>query len=178
MSGDERSARAQALFEAHWRTVLAYARRRASHATADEVLSDVFMVAWRRLDDVPAEALPWLLACARSALANHHRAQRRRLRLSARLRPTVTDEPPIALGDGRLAGALARVGARDREALLLSAWEGLSAEEAAAVLGCSPEAFRVRLHRARKRLAQALEPVELSAGATATKMEAHSERNG
>jgi len=175
VTGDDRSARAEALFEANWRAVLAYARRRASHAAADEVLSDVFMVAWRRLDDVPADALPWLLACARSALANHHRAQRRRLRLLARLRPTVTGEPPIALGDGRLAGALARLGARDREALLLSAWEGLSAQQAAGVLGCSPEAFRVRLHRARKHLAQALEPVEVPAGATATSMEVRNE---
>lgn len=173
MAGDERSARAQALFEAHWRAVLAYARRRASYATADEVLSDVFMVAWRRLDDVPAEALPWLLACARSSLANHRRAQRRRLRLLARLLPTLSDEPPIRLRDGRLSDALARLGARDREALLLTAWEGLGAEQAAAVVGCSPEAFRVRLHRARKRLAQALEPVEASAAAIT--MEARNE---
>jgi DNA-directed RNA polymerase specialized sigma24 family protein len=165
MPGDDRSARAQALFETHWRGVLAYARRRASYATADEVLSDVFMVAWRRLDDVPAEAdaLPWLLACARNALANHRRAQRRRVRLVARLRPTVSDELPVGLHDGMLAEALARLGSRDREALLLSAWEGLTAPQAAAVLGCSPEAFRVRLHRARKRLAQGLEPLEASA---------------
>lgn len=173
MAGDDRSARAEALFEAHWQAVLAYARRRANYATADEVLSDVFMVAWRRLDDVPSDALPWLLACARSALANHHRAQRRRQRLVARLRPTVGTEPPIALGDGRLADALARLGARDREALLLAAWEGLTAEQAAAVIGCSPEAFRVRLHRARKRLARALEHVE--ATKTATTMEARNE---
>jgi len=173
MASDDRSARAQALFEAHWRSVLAYARRRASSATADEVLSDVYMVAWRRLDDVPADALPWLLACARSSLANHRRAQRRRLRLLARLRPTVSDEAPIRLRDGRLSDALARLGARDREALLLTAWEGLAAEQAAAVLGCSPQAFRVRLHRARKRLAQALEPVEASA--TAITMEARNE---
>jgi RNA polymerase sigma-70 factor (ECF subfamily) len=173
MAGDDPSTRAQALFEAHWRSVLAYARRRASYATADEVLSDVFMAAWRRLDDIPADALPWLLACARGSLANHRRAQRRRLRLVARLRPTVSDEPPIRLRDGRLTDALARLGARDREALLLAAWEGLTAEQAAAVLGCSAQAFRVRLHRARKRLAQALEPVEASA--TAMTMEARNE---
>jgi RNA polymerase sigma factor (sigma-70 family) len=159
VEGVDRSARAEALFEAHWRAVLGYARRRASYATADEVLSDVFMVAWRRLDDIPADALPWLLACARGALANHHRAQRRQLRLIGRLRPTVSDEPPITLDNGRLAGALARLRPRDREALLLAAWDGLTAEQAAAVLGCSAAAFRVRLHRARKRLAQALEPV-------------------
>jgi RNA polymerase sigma-70 factor (ECF subfamily) len=170
MVGDDRSARAQALFEAHWRAVLAYARRRASSATADEVLSDVFMVAWRRLDDVPPDALPWLLGCARHALANHRRAQRRRTRLLTRLRPMLSEDPPIGLRDGRLADALSQLGARDREALLLSAWEGLAAEQAASVLGCSPAAFRVRLHRARKRLAQALEPME--AAETTMTMEA------
>ena len=155
MDDDARRSRLEALFSAHGRTVLAYARRRTDHATAEDVLSDVFMVAWRRLDDMPADALPWLLACARGALANHRRAERRRLRLIARLRPTVADQLP-GLSDRRLACALAQLRASDREALLLSAWEGLATEQAAVVLGCSPQAFRVRLHRARKRLALAL----------------------
>ena len=93
MEDDPRS-RAEALFAAHARAVLGYARRRASAATADDVLSDVFMVAWRRLDDVPADARPWLLACARSALANHKRADRRRRRLIERLTTATTSEVP------------------------------------------------------------------------------------
>jgi RNA polymerase sigma-70 factor (ECF subfamily) len=169
MGDDERRVRMEALFAAHARAVLGYARRRASAATADDVLSDVFMVAWRRLDDVPVDARPWLLACARSALANHRRADRRRLRLSERVTTITPRQAPIALRDGPLAVALATLSERDREVLLVTAWEGLSGERAAAVLGCSPEAFRVRSHRARKRLASALQAAERPA--TPTTME-------
>lgn len=148
--------RAEALFAAHGQAVLAYARRRARSAVADDVLSDVFVVAWRRLDDLPPDPRPWLLACARSALGNHRRAERRRLRLIERL-ATVLPPPARGINDGGMvAGALASLKERDREALLLTAWEGLSVEQAAAVLGCSPEAFRKRSERARKRLASAL----------------------
>jgi RNA polymerase sigma-70 factor (ECF subfamily) len=164
---DDRRSRAEALFAAHARAVLAYARRRASAATADDVLSDVFLVAWRRLDDLPADPRPWLLACARTALANHQRADRRRLRLLGRLSATgAAASPPIELRDGALAHALAALSERDREVLLLPAWEGLSAERAAAVLGCSPEAFRVRSYRARKRLAAALKSADTAKAPT------------
>lgn len=171
MSGDDRRARAEAMFAEHAGAVWAYARRRASAATADDVLSDVFMVAWRRLDDVPDDARAWLLACARNALANHQRAERRSLRLVSRLTATSAPAaPPIELHDGALAQALASLSERDREVLLLTAWEGLSGDRAAAVLGCSPQAFRVRSHRARKRLASALQAAE--AAATPITMEA------
>lgn len=159
MDEDERRARLEALFEAHARTVLAYARRRTDHATAADVLSDVFVVAWRRLDRIPDDALPWLLACARRTLQNHRRAEWRRHLLAERL---VASTPRIAspapeISDGALAQALATLSERDREALLLTEWEGLSAKAAADALGCSPQAFWVRAHRARRRLAAALE---------------------
>jgi RNA polymerase sigma-70 factor (ECF subfamily) len=120
----------------------------------------VFAIAWRRLDDVPDPALPWLLACARRVLANQRRGERRfgalRSRLAAdRLGPLSTDE-----GDGQLRQALNELRERDREVLLLVAWEGLEPAEAAAVLGCSRGALAVRLHRARKRLAVALARAE------------------
>jgi RNA polymerase sigma-70 factor (ECF subfamily) len=153
---EDRRSRAEALFAAHGQAVLAYARRRAGSAVADDVLSDVFTVAWRRLDDLPADPRPWLLACARSALANHRRAERRRLRLIERLATVMPPQTRCVNDGGMLAGALASIKERDREALLLTAWEGLSVEQAAAVLGCSPEAFRKRTERARRRLASAL----------------------
>jgi len=164
MNEDARRARLEALFAAHAPTVLVYARRRTDHATAADVLSDVFIVAWRRLDEVPADAVPWLLACARRALLNHERAARRRSKLVERL---IATTPPAAfsveLKDQELAQALARLSERDREVLLLTGWEGLTAEQAARVLGCSPQAVWVRCHRARKRLAADLGGIDRSA---------------
>ena len=72
--GDERAARFEALFIAHYAAVVRYARRRSSHAVADDVVGDVFLVAWRRLEAVPDDPLPWLLAAARRTLANQRRA--------------------------------------------------------------------------------------------------------
>jgi RNA polymerase sigma-70 factor (ECF subfamily) len=156
MSETERRRQLEALFVAHAAAVRAYARRRVPAGEVDDVTSDVFVVAWRRLDDVPAEALPWLLACARRIVANRVRATRRQVALRQRLgreRPGVTG-PPI--GDSALAGALATISAADREALMLVAWEGLDHRQAAVVVGCSPRAFSMRVHRARERLAAAM----------------------
>lgn len=174
MSAVNRRVRAEALFAEHSKAVWAYARRRADATVADDVLSDVFLTAWRRLDDVPDDARPWLLACARHALANHDRAARRSRRLVSRLTVAgASAAPALELPDDALAQALASLRDRDREALLLTAWEGLSGERAAAVVGCSPRAFRVRLHRARKRLAAALLQMEDgNAEARSTSMEA------
>jgi RNA polymerase sigma-70 factor (ECF subfamily) len=158
---DEATRRAQVemLFAEHARAVLVYARRRTDYATASDVVSDVFVVALQRLEDVPRDdPLPWLLGCARRVLLNQRRGQQRRARLVKRLAAsTPRSQAERELSDGALAGALAALGERDREVLLLTAWEGLTAEQAARVLGCSTQAFWVRSHRARKRLAAALE---------------------
>jgi RNA polymerase sigma factor (sigma-70 family) len=155
---DERSLRMEALFTAHARSVWAYARRRTDPATADDVVDEVFVVAWRQLDTVPDDVLPWLLACARHALANAQRAERRRTRLFDRVaaEASLRENASEPLDDGLLGAALSTLSVRDRETLLLVAWEGLSSAQAAVVLGCSPQAFRVRSHRARRRLEAAL----------------------
>jgi RNA polymerase sigma-70 factor (ECF subfamily) len=157
MDQDEQRAALERLYAAHAASVRGYLRQRTDAATADDLLSDVFVVAWRRLEKVPPDPVPWLLACARNVLAHSHRSQRRRAALIDRLRDTTRPES-IAVGDGRnrLAEAFATLSKRDREALLLIAWDDLSPEQAAAVLGCSRRAFAMRLHRARKRLAAAL----------------------
>jgi RNA polymerase sigma-70 factor (ECF subfamily) len=161
MDEAERRARLEALFAAHARTVLVFARRRTDAANAADVLSEVFIVAWRRLDDVPADAVPWLLACARRTLLHQQRAETRRSKLVEHLRAnTLHTEFSPDLPDDALAQAFAALGERDREVLLLTAWEGLSAKQAARVLGCSPQAFWVRTHRARKRLGAALLAVD------------------
>ncbi|HEX3511045.1 MAG TPA: sigma-70 family RNA polymerase sigma factor [Solirubrobacteraceae bacterium] len=154
--------RFQALYHAHAGAVLSYARRRSTRADAEDVLGEVFLVAWRRLDEVPAEQeRVWLLGVARRALANQRRGSTRRRALRSRLAsqgqaPAAAPMPFPAARETRLGRALARLSESDRELLLLIAWEGLSNEEAARVLEIRPRALRVRLHRARRRLASVL----------------------
>jgi RNA polymerase sigma-70 factor, ECF subfamily len=161
MDQDQRRQRLESLFLEHAPAILAYARRRTDHVSAADVLSEVFVVACRRLDEVPADAAPWLIGCARRVMLNQARAERRRLRLGERLRAWTPRAPvELELPDGTLATALSSLGECDREVLLLTGWDGLSATQAARVLGCSPQAFWVRSHRARRRLAAALSEFE------------------
>ncbi|MFI6790957.1 RNA polymerase sigma factor [Nonomuraea sp. NPDC050383] len=145
-------------------SVWAYVVSRSGRQVADEVVSQTFAIAWRRLDDVAEPALPWLLGVARNVLRDHVRAEGRRESLMAELR--AWDEEDIADQIAErmsVRKALAKLSEDDREILVLVAWHGLSPGEAARVIGCSGAAFRVRLHRARKRLRAAMESTTWSA---------------
>jgi RNA polymerase sigma-70 factor (ECF subfamily) len=156
-AGDPDRARFERLFADHHAAVTGYARRRASSALADDVVAETFVVAWRRIAEVPDDARPWLLAVARRVLMTQRRAESRRLALVERLAHNASQPPhDAARADGQLGAALATLSPLDREALMLVAWEGLSAADAARVMETSHAAMRVRLHRARKRLARAL----------------------
>jgi RNA polymerase sigma factor (sigma-70 family) len=157
----DRRARFEALFGEHGKAVYAYARRRASAADADDVVSETFVVAWRRIEDIPANARPWLLAVARRVLANLDRSANRRGRLQRRLEalPTHPTTEPAGSADV-VRRALERLSPAEREAITLLAWEGLTPDEAATVLGCTRSAMYLRLHRARKRLAAELAQVD------------------
>jgi RNA polymerase sigma factor (sigma-70 family) len=155
----DRQRRLVELFEAHHTAVLGYvSRRSATRELAADAFSDVFLVAWRRLDDVPAGdgARLWLLAVARRSLANARRATRRQASLTERLAASLPRSgfvvPPPDAPDGRLRAALGRLGPDDAELLRLVGWEGLTPTQAASVIGVSPALARVRLHRARARL--------------------------
>lgn len=154
-------ARFDALYRECARSVIAYLRRRASHDDALEVAAEVFTVVWRRLDEVPDPALPWLFGVCRRQLANHRRGARRRLALVQRVgqqpAPLVEQPEPV---DGRLGRALTELSEDDRELVLLIGWEGLSPTEAADVLDILPATARTRLHRARRRLEAALQDQE------------------
>ena len=153
----ERSRRLEALFAEHGQAVRAYALRRIDRSTADDIVSDVFVVAFRRLEEIPDDALPWLLATARRVLANHRRSARRREAVTAELSVLhVSRWYEEIVGEPELLSALARLRERDREVLLLVAWEDLDPASAAAALGCSRATFAVRLHRARRRIAIAI----------------------
>ncbi|MBB4664692.1 sigma-70 family RNA polymerase sigma factor [Conexibacter arvalis] len=165
-------ARLEALYAQHAAAVHAYARRRTDAAAAEDAVAETFLVAWRRLDRVPAgDPLPWLFATARHVLANQRRGDARRAALSARLHAEPAPPRPasgVSEEGARLLHALAALSATDREALLLTAWEGLEPARAAAALGCTRATFNVRLHRARKRLAKALAHESPSGGASST----------
>ena len=152
-------SRFELLYRAHAPAVVAYAARRVPPDGVADVVADTFAVAWRRLDRVPGEPLPWLLGVARRVIANQRRSERRRDRLVSRAaaEPVAAAhaEPDSELAE--LLAALRSLSDRDREALQLAAWEGLSAPQAARVLGCSPTAYRLRLHRARRKLAARLD---------------------
>jgi RNA polymerase sigma factor (sigma-70 family) len=153
----DRQAAFERLFAAHYRAVRAYVLRRSGPDPVDDVVAETFLIAWRRLDSLGEDPLPWLFGVARRVLANHLRADRRRGALTTRLRalggePDPGWEPP-ALMSPDLAAAIASLSPGEREALLLVAWEGLASDRAAHAAGCSPAAFRVRLHRARRRVA-------------------------
>lgn len=151
-------------FEALWaenaHRVQAYALRHVEADAAQDVVAETFLVAWRRLSDVPLEPLPWLIVVARNVMSNHRRSLARAYQLQAAL----TD---IAAADGGtnldvvddrdvMFRALSTMTALDREAVLLTAWDGLRPDQAANVQGCSTAAFKMRLSRARRRLADAV----------------------
>ena len=149
------------LYAAHAARLYAYARRHGDPAAAEDLVADAFVVALRRLDDVPldlGEARAWLVVTVRRLAANRRRRDRSR---DEHWRAAVRDgwhasagasaEEVVAERDACVR-ALAALSETDREVVLLVAWEGLSPDQAAAVLGLSPNAFSVRLHRARRRL--------------------------
>lgn len=136
--------------------MLAFARRRAPLEVADDVAAETFAIAWRKADAIPRDPLPWLLGIARRVLSTQRRSGQRRSRLRHRLAEAALPIQPLAATDAPLGEALSQLSERDREALLLIAWEGLTPREAAAILGVTPTGFSVRLHRARRRLRTAL----------------------
>jgi RNA polymerase sigma-70 factor (ECF subfamily) len=170
MRGDERTSasrneRFRALFETNYPKILGYARRRASAEDAADVAAETFSIAWRRLEDVPQgdAALLWLYGAARRVLANLRRSQERRLRLDQRVRANgaITYDQSIDLlhGDAldrTIADAFSRLGHADQDVLGLIAWEELDAASVAVTLGCSPNAARIRIHRARRRFMREL----------------------
>jgi RNA polymerase sigma-70 factor (ECF subfamily) len=153
----ERHARTDSWFRAYGGRVLAYLLHRTDPDTAQDVLQEVFVIAYRKAATVPEPPLGWLFGTARRVLANTARSARRRERLQLHF---AANMPAAAAADGGSADlvrqTLAQLSAADQEVLTLSAWYQLSGDEAAQALGCSRSAYNVRLHRARRRFADAL----------------------
>lgn len=151
------------LYDEYYRRVLRYALQHADPGCAEDVASETFLIAWRRLAEIPQPPLPWLLGVARNLLRQQFGRARRQQQLADRIAALTSDADLRAWDAGEhvaeRAAALDALGSLndgDVEALTLVTWHGLSTAEAAQVVGCSPHAFTVRLHRARGRLADAL----------------------
>src|SRR5262249_1150948 len=124
--------RFQALYAEHHARVYAYAVSRVGRQLADEVVSEVFLVVWRRLADVPAPALPWLLTVARNTACNQFRGSARQRSIGAELRAWVSEaelsEPDVAEAVAEricVLTALATLPEADPGLLTLVAWHGL-----------------------------------------------------
>jgi RNA polymerase sigma-70 factor (ECF subfamily) len=169
----DRRARFETVFDAAYVPVQRYVRRRGGGGETDDVVAETFMIVWRRLDDVPVDAVVlWCLGVARRCLANQARAGKRRARLwnRAAAQPQPVDD---GSADPVLMAALAQLDEEQREILRLSAWEGLGAGEIATVLGITPNAASIRLHRARRKLAELVGAGKKTDGAGHSSVKAH-----
>jgi len=130
-----------------------YLGRRLPADQVDDVLSETLLVMWRRIDDIPREAvLPWCYSVARQSLANHRRSLRRRLALTERLQSQPRPVQGGELEDPELEMALAKLSEADRELIHLWAWEQLEPREIAVVTGLTTNAVSLRLTRAKKKI--------------------------
>jgi RNA polymerase sigma factor (sigma-70 family) len=159
------------LYAAQAARLYAYARRHGDPASAEDLVADAFVVALRRIDDVPedpGEARAWLIGTVRKLAANRRRRESSRedywraaVREAWHARADGSAGDVVAERDACIR-ALAALSESDRETVLLVAWEGLTPEQAAAVLGLSRNAFSVRLHRARRRLERLTSEADLT----------------
>ncbi len=169
-SQPSREARFRAAYEATYDDLLRFAQRRVDPTHAEDVAADVFLVAWRRLDDLPeliSDSRPWLFGVARATILNHRRGSRRREALAVRLADAAL---PVGVDAGDdlaasrldLAAGWARLSDAEQEAISLTVWEGLDSAQAGVVLGCSATAYRIRLSRARRSLRRHLDTTTAS----------------
>ncbi|GAA4636369.1 sigma-70 family RNA polymerase sigma factor [Actinoallomurus vinaceus] len=160
---DEQEARFTRLYETYYRNVFGYVVLRVAPQAAEDITNEVFTIAWRKVDEIPERALPWLLAVARNLARQSHGAAGQARRLVDRLASLTTDADLHAwdaadhvIARDQALAALRTLSPKEAEAVALTAWHGLEPADAARVVGCSRTAFTVRLHRGRRRLARAL----------------------
>lgn len=165
-SPQEREQRFREIYDSTYVDLLRFVRRRAHPTHAEDVVGEVMLVAWRRLDDVPADlssARAWLFGVARNTLQNARRREDRHQAIAVRLAevgrgPAESGHPDLVAGRVDVAMAWPLLSATDQEAIALTVLDGLTGPQAAAVLGISATAFRLRLSRARRALRHRLDP--------------------
>jgi GDPmannose 4,6-dehydratase len=158
---DDGPARFEVFYSAHHAPIAAYVRRRVVEHDVEDVIAQVFLIAWRRLAQIPPppEDRLWLFGVARRMVADHRRSTMRRRRLSERLaeeaRGSAGSVGAAEFTQPRVDRALRALRPGEREVLRLVLWEGASHTEAAALFGCTPNAAELRYRRARSRFRQA-----------------------
>jgi RNA polymerase sigma factor (sigma-70 family) len=163
---DDPMGRFRTFYTSTFSDIYAYATRALApdQSEIDDVVAEVYLVVWRRIDELPQSPQDrlWLFGVARNVLRNTQRSTNRRLLLADRIyrqaRSLVGSSEP---SDVDVTGALRRLSPNEREVIQLAVWDGLSAAETAEVLGCSVNVVQVRLHRARRRLGRRLRPASL-----------------
>ena len=154
-------ARFQRMFTSHRDAVWVYCYRRLPRDDVQDAVAEVFLVAWRRIDQAPQgdETLPWLYGVARNVVRNFHRSlvRRQRLRVKAGAFPQADDPTPEMQvirrsEDQELLSAVDRLKPLEQELLRLRTWEELSLDEIASVVGLSTRSVESRLARVRKKL--------------------------
>lgn len=149
----------RALFTEHWPAVHSYARRRVQDAgEAEEIAADVFRIAWEKQDPADPFGRPWLFRTAMNRLRDHYRRRSRRAKAEEALQRRIEEAPARAEVEDLLAlrAAMKFLSEREREAVLLTYWEGLSAAEVGAVLGCATGTVWTLMTRAREKLRVAM----------------------
>ncbi|MCX5066676.1 sigma-70 family RNA polymerase sigma factor [Micromonospora lupini] len=166
------------LFLQHGNAIHAYARNKVTAEAANDVVSEVFAVAWRRLDSIRlGEERPWLFGVARRVIATERRQAADWIALHQRLRE-YPDEHLDDQADGiverrKVITALGNLSEADREVLWLRYWYDLTGRDAAHAAGCSQAAFAVRLHRAKRRFAEAVQAQVIENGLDARSIADH-----
>ncbi|MEV4133886.1 sigma-70 family RNA polymerase sigma factor [Dactylosporangium sp. NPDC049742] len=163
MEPDDAAARRrfEELFEAHYAELTRFATRRVGADAAGDIVAGTFLIAWRRLGELPPDhARAWLYSTARQVIANELRGRTRLQRLTDKAAAGgevhAADHSAQVDEQLRVRAVLAELSPADQEVLRLIEWEGLDVAEAALVLRCTRTALKVRLHRARRRFAQRL----------------------
>ena len=164
----EQRSRFEDIWNDHRLQVLAYCLRRVPGPEGEDACAETFLVVWRRLEAVPPppRTLLFIYGIARKVLANQARSFHRRDRLNQKLANLGVSPPadPMHLvvqgaAGQQVAQAVRRLKPTDREIVRLDAWEELSREQIAEVMGLTRAAVDQRIHRAYQRLSRALQPL-------------------
>lgn len=162
------------LYASSYGDVLRFVQRRCHPSHAEDVAAEVFLVAWRRYADLPADAdgrRAWLFGVAHKTLANARRGQARREALAVRIQDVSTGvdpgtHPDLVATRLDLHRAWQHLSPLHQETLSLAIWDGLSSEQAGELLGISATAYRLRLSRARRALRTQMTTSDLAPAAT------------